>query len=392
MVYTDPWGEEGGEPDPNADLMQAYKDNIWFPPGNGQSGNWVPRADVENNTDQYLRSLVTDSKMSPSQAAAYLGQRGISISVGGGGPGSMFALEAGTALAEKPVKATAAATIGFVEFATGTEAATLLEGGSVAASGQLAAKLGIGEKIIAPIIRYGIRPAANAVTGVLFDLEQDMKEGKQQSLAHYAKRFAMWFGISEAIGMSPKAMELVSKVKSSPKVAAALEKVGMAAGPKAQKAEVLIEKELASSGGGPGAARASGPEFANGATYEKAALSTDSKVGEAVRPSVSELRQQYLQKIDEYGQEAKSMVAQGHTAEEAVRKYSPMRNTLKAEVRERGPWLLARLADVRNILVYGNKLGPTADQLFRQYGSWETALEKISSSNRTIDWLAGAKK
>jgi hypothetical protein len=77
------------------------------------------------------------------------------------------------------------------------------------------------------------------------------------------------------------------------------------------------------------------------------------------------------------------------SAEEVVRTVSPLRNELKLNIREQGSWVLSKAADLRNLLKYGNRAGPSPDDLFRQYGSWEKALEAISRTNPTVNRLTG---
>jgi filamentous hemagglutinin len=80
----------------------------------------------------------------------------------------------------------------------------------------------------------------------------------------------------------------------------------------------------------------------------------------------------------------------GASAENVVRTVSPLRNHLKANIRATGPWIVQAAAEARNLVKYGNKLGPTPEALFRQYGSWEKAMDAISRTNQTIDRFSGA--
>jgi hypothetical protein len=76
-------------------------------------------------------------------------------------------------------------------------------------------------------------------------------------------------------------------------------------------------------------------------------------------------------------------------AEEVVRIVSPLRNELKRNIRAQGSWIVARVAELRNLVKYGDRLGPSPDALFRTYGSWEKALEAISRTNVTLNKVMG---
>jgi len=105
--------------------------------------------------------------------------------------------------------------------------------------------------------------------------------------------------------------------------------------------------------------------------------------------SASALRTTYVRVAEELGALARRLRAAGMSAEDVVRTVSPLRNELKLNIREQGSWLIARLADLRNLLKYGNRAGPSPDALFRQYGAWEKALEAISRTNSTVNRLTG---
>ena len=101
------------------------------------------------------------------------------------------------------------------------------------------------------------------------------------------------------------------------------------------------------------------------------------------------LRSQYVQTADELGQLAQRLRGRGMSAEEVVRTVSPMRNELKLNIRAQGSWLAARAADARNLLRYGNRAGPSADDLFRRYASWDAALQAISRTHPTLNHILG---
>jgi len=73
------------------------------------------------------------------------------------------------------------------------------------------------------------------------------------------------------------------------------------------------------------------------------------------------------------------------SAEQAARLLVPLRNQLKLDLRAQGSWFAARAADLRNLVRYGDRAGPTADQLYERYGTWERVLESLSRTNATVE-------
>lgn len=84
--------------------------------------------------------------------------------------------------------------------------------------------------------------------------------------------------------------------------------------------------------------------------------------------------------------------AAGVNADDTLRILASLRNELKLEVRRQGPWWAARAADIRNIFKYGNRAGPSADDLIRQYGSAENALEALGRTSAAVNHATGAGK
>jgi hypothetical protein len=82
------------------------------------------------------------------------------------------------------------------------------------------------------------------------------------------------------------------------------------------------------------------------------------------------LRAIYDQSAREITEEALRMVAEGGGSHEAVEKAArwavQARNDLKAALRARGSVVTKALAEARNIKKYGDKIGPTYDQLIRE--------------------------
>jgi hypothetical protein len=112
-------------------------------------------------------------------------------------------------------------------------------------------------------------------------------------------------------------------------------------------------------------------------------------LGEAARGGASALRATYVSTAEELGAVAGRLKAGGMSAEEVVRTMSPLRNELKLNIREQGPWILSKAADLRNVIVYGNRAGPSPEQLLLRYGTWEKALDAISRTNTTLNRVTG---
>jgi RHS repeat-associated protein len=121
------------------------------------------------------------------------------------------------------------------------------------------------------------------------------------------------------------------------------------------------------------------------------------RVASGLKPAATEalaaakaLRKDYLGIVDELASMAQRLRASGSSAEEVVRTVAPIRNEVKLNIRDRGSWFAARLADARNLLKYGDRAGPSPDDLFEQYGSWEGALDAIQRTNPHVNTLTGA--
>ena len=82
------------------------------------------------------------------------------------------------------------------------------------------------------------------------------------------------------------------------------------------------------------------------------------------------------------------MMGDGATMEEMARAVSKERNLLRLAAYDNDP---AGLAEVKksNLATYGHEDGPTADELFVKYGSWEVVLQKAFSPNLGMDACCG---
>ncbi|WUW20951.1 hypothetical protein OG521_09175 [Streptomyces sp. NBC_01463] len=80
-----------------------------------------------------------------------------------------------------------------------------------------------------------------------------------------------------------------------------------------------------------------------------------------------------------------AMRAEGRSEEDIARTLVQMRNDAKDIVRAgMTPEQVAEL-EARNEKKYGNPLGPTADQLYLKYGSWEKVADAATRSSEAVD-------
>ena len=79
---------------------------------------------------------------------------------------------------------------------------------------------------------------------------------------------------------------------------------------------------------------------------------------------------------------------EGATTEVIARAVSNERNRVRLTVSENDPEKLAKLRE-SNLKTYGNEEGPTPDQLYETFGSWQTVLQKAFSPNLGMDAVCG---
>ena len=82
------------------------------------------------------------------------------------------------------------------------------------------------------------------------------------------------------------------------------------------------------------------------------------------------------------------MRAEGATLEEMARAVSAERNRLRLASYQDDPEGLARVKQ-SNLETYGHEDGPTPDELYEKYGSWESVLQKAFSANMGMDACCG---
>ncbi|MFJ4580271.1 hypothetical protein [Streptomyces echinatus] len=100
-------------------------------------------------------------------------------------------------------------------------------------------------------------------------------------------------------------------------------------------------------------------------------------------------RMHYHDLLADMERTACDMRAEGRSEEDVARTLVQMRNDAKDIVRAgMTPEQVAEL-EARNIKKYGNPLGPTADQLYLKYGSWEKVSAAATRSNEAVDHELG---
>ncbi|MFZ3566024.1 hypothetical protein ACOKM5_03545 [Streptomyces sp. BH097] len=102
-----------------------------------------------------------------------------------------------------------------------------------------------------------------------------------------------------------------------------------------------------------------------------------------------DIRMRYLDLIGDMDRVRCTMRAEGHTPEEIARRLVDMRNDAKEITRAGMTPEEVRVLEARNMVKYGNPLGPTADQLHAKYGSWEKVADAATRTSRAVDGELG---
>ncbi|MYW16135.1 hypothetical protein GT045_13650 [Streptomyces sp. SID486] len=100
-------------------------------------------------------------------------------------------------------------------------------------------------------------------------------------------------------------------------------------------------------------------------------------------------RMRYHELLEDMERTACDMRAEGRSEEEVARTLVDMRNDAKDVVRAGMTREQVAELEARNIRKYGNPLGPTADQLYLKYGSWEKVAAAATRSNEAVDHELG---
>jgi hypothetical protein len=104
--------------------------------------------------------------------------------------------------------------------------------------------------------------------------------------------------------------------------------------------------------------------------------------------SEAALRQIYRQSAREISEEALRMTAQGISVEDAARWAHQARNDLKVLIRARGSPIVRGFAEARNIRKYGNKIGPTFEELIREGKTPEDIIGSAGRASKKLSRVA----
>ncbi|WP_254878662.1 hypothetical protein [Streptomyces sp. NA04227] len=100
-------------------------------------------------------------------------------------------------------------------------------------------------------------------------------------------------------------------------------------------------------------------------------------------------RSKYHWLLEDMNRTRADMAADGATDEEIARKLVDMRNNAKEITRAGMSPEEVRVLEERNIAKYGNPLGPTADQLYAKYGSWQRVTDASLRTSAAVDHELG---
>lgn len=86
-------------------------------------------------------------------------------------------------------------------------------------------------------------------------------------------------------------------------------------------------------------------------------------------------RAEYEAEVRGIAETAAAMLAGGATTLQVAHWAVRWRNELKSRYRAGLPANIIDLIEARNLVKYGDKLGPKAQHLFERYGSWESVID-----------------
>lgn len=101
-----------------------------------------------------------------------------------------------------------------------------------------------------------------------------------------------------------------------------------------------------------------------------------------------EERRAYIDENQKLYRVIEDMLGQGKNVEEIAREVSRCRNENRLASYANDPEGL-EIVKKSNLDTYGHEEGPTPDQLYEKYGSWQTVLEKALSTNAGMDACLG---
>ena len=104
--------------------------------------------------------------------------------------------------------------------------------------------------------------------------------------------------------------------------------------------------------------------------------------------TAKENRIAYHESMESMTEILEKMRDEGASVEEMARAVSEERNRVRLESYKDDPETLAKVKE-SNLETYGNENGPTPEQIYEQYGSWEAVMQRAFSSNMGMDACCG---
>jgi hypothetical protein len=114
-------------------------------------------------------------------------------------------------------------------------------------------------------------------------------------------------------------------------------------------------------------------------------------VGKTVTAEAA-LREIYRQGARQISEEALRMVAKGTSVEDAARWASQARNELKVLIRAEGSPIIRGFAEARNVRKYGNKVGPSYEELIREGKTPEDIIGSAGRASTKLNRVATTLK
>ena len=99
-------------------------------------------------------------------------------------------------------------------------------------------------------------------------------------------------------------------------------------------------------------------------------------------------RRAYHESLESMSDILVRMKEEGASIEEMARAVSEERNRLRLEAYKDDPEGLAEVKE-SNLKTYGHEEGPTPDEIYEKYGSWETVMQRAFSPNMGMDACCG---
>ncbi|MEU7115190.1 hypothetical protein [Streptomyces sp. NPDC046182] len=96
-------------------------------------------------------------------------------------------------------------------------------------------------------------------------------------------------------------------------------------------------------------------------------------------------RMQYHELLEDMHRTEANVREAGASDEEIARELVDMRNQAKAITRAGMTPEEVRVLEARNMAKYGNPLGPTADQLYAKYGTWQQVIDASMRTSYAVD-------